>query len=99
MSTETKRITRLVFRVVGCLVAALCATMVLGRTLGVLFDTVPVRMVTWLVRTCSPETIIDGEIAYDVRLGDSMVFYVALFFVLFWIVSARLTRSDLRERS
>ena len=82
----------LVFRVAGCLVAALCATLVLCRMLGWLFDAVPVRLVTWLVRTCSPETIIDGETAYDVRLGDSMVFYGVLFFVLFWYVSARLSK-------
>ena len=87
MSIETKRITRLVFRVVGCLVAALCATMIIGRTLGGLFDTVPVRMVTWLVRTCSPETVIDGETAYDVRLGDSIVFYGTLYFVFFWFLA------------
>lgn len=83
---------RLALRVAGCLVAALCATLVLCRMLGWLFDAVPVRLVTWLVRTCSPETIIDGETAYDVRLGDSMVFYGVLFFVLFWYVSARLSK-------
>ena len=83
---------RHVFRVAGCLVAALCATMLLGRTLGGLFDAVPVRLVTWLVRTCSPETIIDGETAYDVREGDSIVFYGAIFFILFWFVSVRLRK-------
>ena len=82
----------LVFRVAGCLVAALCATLVLCRMLGWLFDAVPVRLFTWLVRTCSPETIIDGETAYDVRLGDSMVFYGVLFFALFWYVSTRLSK-------
>ena len=81
---------RLAFRVVGCLIAALCASLLLGRTLGVLFDAVPVRLVFWLVRTYSPETVIDGETAYDVRLGDSIVFYGALFFVLFWYISGRL---------
>ena len=74
------------FRVVVCLVAALCATVVLSRTLGALFDAVPVRLVTWLVRTCSPDTVIDGETAYDVRLGDSTVFYGFIFFLIFWFV-------------
>lgn len=94
MSTEANRTACfalcLALRVAGCLVAALCATLLLGRTLGVLFDAVPLRLVTWLVRTCSPETVIDGETAYDVRLGDSIVFYGALFFVLFWYISGRL---------
>ena len=75
---------RLGFRVVVCLVAALCTTMVLSRTLGAAFDAVPVRLVTWLVRTCSPDTVIDGETAYDVRLGDSTVFYGFIFFLIFW---------------
>lgn len=77
---------RLGFRVVGCLVVALCATMVLSRTLGAAFDAVPVRLVTWLVRTCSPDTVIDGETAYDVRLGDSTVFYGFIFFLIIWFV-------------
>ena len=96
MKAETKKTAyyflRLFFRAAGCLLAAFCATIVLSRTLGGLFDAVPVRLVTWLVRTCSPETVIDGETAYDVRLGDSMVFYGTLFYVLFWFVSARLSR-------
>ena len=86
MNSRTKTavfyLLRLVFRAAGCLVAALCATLVLSRTLGALFDAVPLRLVTWLVRTCSPETIIDGETAYDVRMGDSMVFYGVLHFAL-----------------
>ena len=77
---------RLGFRVVVCLVAALCATMVLSRTLGALVDEVPLRLVTWLVRTCSPDTVIDGETAYDVRLGDSTVFYGFIFFLIIWFV-------------
>ena len=77
---------RLGFRVVVCLVAALCATMELSQTLGALFDAVPVRLVTWLVRTCSPDTVIDGETAYDVRLGDSIVFYGFIFFLIIWFV-------------
>ena len=74
------------FKVVVCLVAAECATMVLSRTLGALFDVVPVRLVTWLVRTYSPDTVIDGETAYDVRLGDSTVFYGFIFFLIIWFV-------------
>ena len=66
----------------GCLV---CHG-VLSRTLGALFDAVPVRLVTWLVRTCSPDTVIDGETAYDVRLGDSTVFYGFIFFLIIWFV-------------
>ena len=77
---------RLFFRATGCLLAAFCATMVLSRTLGALFDAVPVRLVTWLVRTCSPDTVIDGETAYDVRLGDSIVFYGFIFFLIIWFV-------------
>lgn len=83
---------RLALRVAECLVAALCATLVLSRTLGALFDAVPLRLVTWLVRTCSPEIIIDGETAYDVRMGDGMVFYGVLLFALFWYVSTRLRK-------
>lgn len=96
MNSRTKTavfyLLRLVFRAAGCLVAALCATIVLSRTFGGLFDAVPLRLVTWLVRTCSPETIIDGETAYDVRMGDSMVFYGVLLFALFWYVSTRLRK-------
>ena len=96
MKAETKKTAyyflRLFFRAAGCLLAAFCATIVLSRTLGALVDEVPLRLVTWLVRTCSPETIIDGETAYDVRMGDSMVFYGVLFFALFWFVSTRLKK-------
>lgn len=97
MSTEANRTACfalcLAFRVVGCLIAALCATIVLSRTFGGLFDAVPVRLVTWLVRICSPETIIDGETAYDVRMGDSMVFYGIFVFALAWYISGKLRKS------
>ena len=78
---------RLGFRVVVCLAAAWCATVALCRLLGErLFTDTPIRVVTWLVRTCSPDTVIDGETAYDVRLGDSIVFYGFIFFLIIWFV-------------
>ena len=78
---------RLMLRCGVCLVAAWGATIVLCRAMGEeLFANTPVRIVTWLVLSCSPDTVIDGETAYDVHLGDGIVFYGLICFVIWWFV-------------
>lgn len=49
-------------------------------------DAVPVHFYTWTLTTLSPEVVIDGEIAYDARLIDSLSFYVPLFFLFFFVI-------------
>ncbi len=50
-------------------------------------DAVPLHFYRWGLEFFSPEVIIDGETAYNVSLLDSLSFYVASFFILFFLLS------------
>ena len=84
---------RLMLRCGVCVVVAWGATIVLCRVMGEeLFTSTPVRVVTGLVKSFSPDTVIDGETAYDVHLGDGIVFYGFISFLISWLIYGRLKK-------
>lgn len=66
--------------------AAVLATVLLYRSGwgDALEDVVPVHFYKWAISTCSPEVVIDGEMACDVRFFDSLTFYIPLLSACFF---------------
>lgn len=70
-------------------VAVLSLLILLGRldstscTHGILplYDWLPLHPMHGLVRWLNPEAVIDGETAYDVLMGDVLLFWGAIFIV------------------
>lgn len=60
-------------------------------------DAVPVHFYTWALTAFSPEDAIDGEIAYDARLFDSLSFFIPLFFLFFFVILRRPHRTRPQE--
>lgn len=50
----------------------------------------PIRMVKHIINAFYPAVIIDGETAYDVEIGDSLVFYGVIAFLCYLILSYKM---------
>lgn len=78
------------------LLAVLSLVLLLGMLAGpaweprlaFLYDWLPLRPARALCILCSPDIVIDGELAYDVALADVLLFYGAILIVP-WIYLCR----------
>ena len=87
-------ILRLFIRLTLCFFAALLTTLVLARTFpdDIVWEWVPVRIATYMIRVFSPSIVIDGELAYDVRLLDYIVFYGGSAFLCYLFLSYKIQK-------
>ena len=87
-------ILRLFVRLALCFFAALLTTVVLARTFpdDIVWEWVPVRIGTYIIRVFSPSIVIDGELAYDVRLLDYIVFYGGSAFLCYLFLSYKIQK-------
>lgn len=90
MRSKIKFLLKLFARVTLCFVGAFLTYTVAVRAVSeyILWN-VPVRIVTFIVHILSPSTIINGELAYDVYMGDSFVFYGLLIFISYFFLLYR----------
>ena len=81
-------------RLAVCFFAALLTTVVLARTFpdDIVWEWVPVRIGTYIIRVFSPSIVIDGELAYDVRLLDYLVFYGGSAFLCYLFLSYKIQK-------
>lgn len=78
------------------LLAVLSLVLLLGMLVGpawdprlaFLYDWLPLRPARALCILCSPDMVIDGELAYDMALADVLLFYGALL-IIPWIYLCR----------
>lgn len=87
-------ILRLFIRLTLCFFAALLTTLVLARTFpdDIVWEWVPVRIGTYIIRVFFPSIVIDGETAYDVRFLDYLVFYGGSAFLCYLFLSYKIQK-------
>ena len=74
-------------RLIASFVCAFLGSLLIGRIAGEKFMyNIPIRAGTFLVRVFSPDTIIDGETSYDVRILDELLFLCVPLFVCFFVL-------------
>lgn len=74
-------------RLVVSFVCAFLGSILIARIAGekIMYN-IPIRAGTFLVRVFSPDTVIDGETAYDVHMLDEFLFLFVPLFVCFFVL-------------
>ena len=81
---------RLVSRLMTSFFCAVVASLLMGRIAGdtifTILDYIPLHAGEFLFRVFSPDTVIDGETAYDVRMLDELLLLCVPLWICFFIL-------------